>query len=879
MFKILDGREYFYQWDLDRKLIVEDSSIKQVHFCNRFGNCSLIRATYEVEGVTVVDVPNIILQESFNLYVYGYDINYTKFDMVFDIKPRTKPENYVNTQEEHKLWDELEHKLINLENIVSGEGIAAAVERWLENNPIEAGATAEEAAQIEQNKQDIAQLKEDVKNIDIPEVDLTGYATEKYVDEAIAAIDIPEGGGGGEMPDLSEYATVKYVDTTVGSAVSGLATEAYVDKAANAVKQEIPTILDGYATEQYVDETAQWLVDEKIPDVSGFALTEHEHDVYQTAAEVQALIDASVGQGGGGSVAVDGTTIVQNADGTISTSIGGSKVLVERPAVVYTYKDGTGVSCNSLGRIKIWTTGSNVRNQMQAYKTYYITYKTASMSASTGEIKCTFNKNDSGNYWWDVHDANGIMAQLYADMSNGYLWLVAAHPSTFQNKEYVTYFTIRHDDVYNYETIDARYISVEEGHFITDSGKLASRTPKLIAETTSVYNNYTSNSVDTTKHSIVCLGTANSVASNNQVTLGHSNNAGYYATQYLLGYGNSVDNSTYKTVIGRQNSAKAMGEECIFGGYNTTAGASSTYKTLNNTIIGYNNTISGYVSSNYSMLLGYKNSLRSSAVPTNPVTLNSFFFGQGLSNVTDDSKTQGAYVIDCAVGKYNAVPVLEDVPFVVGMGTADSPSDRKNALSISSTGNLNVNGTVNTQGADYAEYFEWVDGNPEAEDRIGYAVTLEGKKIRIANAEDDVIGFISGTAATVGEDAPWNWHGRDVRDEFGRVQYEEKEFTEEVPEFDEEGNEIGTITISRVKTVAVQNPEWNPEEEYIPRKARAEWDTVGLLGKLYVRDDGSCKVGGYAVVADGGIVTAASGRTNMRVLERTSENIVRVLFK
>ena len=32
MFKIQDGRKSFTQWDLNRKIIVEDDSITQVHF-------------------------------------------------------------------------------------------------------------------------------------------------------------------------------------------------------------------------------------------------------------------------------------------------------------------------------------------------------------------------------------------------------------------------------------------------------------------------------------------------------------------------------------------------------------------------------------------------------------------------------------------------------------------------------------------------------------------------------------------------------------------------------------------------------------------------------------------------------------------------------
>lgn len=72
-----------------------------------------------------------------------------------------------------------------------------------------------------------------IANIDIPEVDFTGYATEKYVDDAIAAI--PE-------TDLTGYATEKYVD----DAVDGI---------------EIPDVdFTGYATETYVDTKVADLV-------------------------------------------------------------------------------------------------------------------------------------------------------------------------------------------------------------------------------------------------------------------------------------------------------------------------------------------------------------------------------------------------------------------------------------------------------------------------------------------------------------------------------------------------------------------------------------------------------------------------------------------
>ena len=106
MFSIYDGRNEFYQWDLDRKLIVNDKTIKQVHFCNRTDSCSLIRYPYEVNGVYLVDVPNVILQSDFRINVYGYDANYTKHSDKFDVVRRSKPENYVYTDEEVKCFEE-----------------------------------------------------------------------------------------------------------------------------------------------------------------------------------------------------------------------------------------------------------------------------------------------------------------------------------------------------------------------------------------------------------------------------------------------------------------------------------------------------------------------------------------------------------------------------------------------------------------------------------------------------------------------------------------------------------------------------------------------------------------------------------------------------
>ncbi len=115
MFKIYDGRTCFYQWDLDRKLIIEDTSVKEVHFCNKTDECSLVCEVYDLDGLRAADVPNIILQDAWTINVYAYDGNYTKHSVSYKVKARTKPADYIYTETEVKRFDELEDRVAVLE--------------------------------------------------------------------------------------------------------------------------------------------------------------------------------------------------------------------------------------------------------------------------------------------------------------------------------------------------------------------------------------------------------------------------------------------------------------------------------------------------------------------------------------------------------------------------------------------------------------------------------------------------------------------------------------------------------------------------------------------------------------------------------------------
>ena len=207
--------------------------------------------------------------------------------------------------------------------------------------------------------------------------------------------------------------------------------------------------------------------------------------------------------------------------------------------------------------------------------------------------------------------------------------------------------------------------------------------------------------------------------------------------------------------------------------------------------------------------------------------------------------------------------------FIIGKGTSSS---KANAFRVTYAGKPYALSSMNTSGADYAEFFEWLDTNPNNEDRRGYFVTLDGDKIKIAEPGDYILGIISALPAVVGN-SDENWRGRYILDEFGGFITEEFEYEEKI--LDKDTGKIRTIT--KTGTRYKENPEYNPTLSYIQREDRPEWDTVGMIGVLAVRDDGTCQVNGYCQVSDGGIATASEN--GYRVIKRVNENVVKVVFR
>lgn len=206
--------------------------------------------------------------------------------------------------------------------------------------------------------------------------------------------------------------------------------------------------------------------------------------------------------------------------------------------------------------------------------------------------------------------------------------------------------------------------------------------------------------------------------------------------------------------------------------------------------------------------------------------------------------------------------------FMIGNGT--SSSARANAFYVSYAGVAWAKSS-HTNGSDYAEYFEWADGNLNGEDRCGYFVTMENDKIKIASESDYILGVVSGNPSVLGNSADDTWQGRFLTDEFDRPLIEEYEFEEE----EEINGEI--VFTTKIGTKYKENPDYDSSIHYIQRADRPEWDAVGMVGVLAVRDDGTCQVNGFCKVAKGGIATAST--TGYRVIKRVNDHIVKIIFK
>lgn len=127
--ELSNGQSHFWQWDTGQKIKV-DGAAKELHYIG-------IDGAVEVGADGWAAVPDELLQHSGTLLGWAYLTDHTIERFAVGVSPRSKPPDYVYTPTEVKTWTELEAKIRELEESgVSADTIEAAVNKWLENNPI-----------------------------------------------------------------------------------------------------------------------------------------------------------------------------------------------------------------------------------------------------------------------------------------------------------------------------------------------------------------------------------------------------------------------------------------------------------------------------------------------------------------------------------------------------------------------------------------------------------------------------------------------------------------------------------------------------------------------------------------------------------------------
>lgn len=100
MFQIEDGRTYFWQWDINQRLIIDEAaSFDEIHFSTMGMVDGYIKKPYQEDGKTYVEVPNQLLEKPWDISVYGWDKTHTEYKQKFEVWGRAKPQDYITKRE------------------------------------------------------------------------------------------------------------------------------------------------------------------------------------------------------------------------------------------------------------------------------------------------------------------------------------------------------------------------------------------------------------------------------------------------------------------------------------------------------------------------------------------------------------------------------------------------------------------------------------------------------------------------------------------------------------------------------------------------------------------------------------------------------------
>lgn len=186
----------------------------------------------------------------------------------------------------------------------------------------------------------------------------------------------------------------------------------------------------------------------------------------------------------------------------------------------------------------------------------------------------------------------------------------------------------------------------------------------------------------------------------------------------------------------------------------------------------------------------------------------------------------------------NAADLMGTVAIKSGGTGATTAAQARINLGIETTG-----GTVSSGNAGYAEVGEWIDGNPDAEDRIGYFICIDnntpGTTMRKATSSDDVRGVTVASPAFAGGCSSDKY----------------------------------ALTESSDPEVEV-DPDADSRAGLLP-----QYDYVAVMGIVPVIDDGTCVVNGRCMPNENGIATLVSGDYGYHVMDRIDSTHVLIALE
>lgn len=524
-------------------------------------------------------------------------------------------------------------------------------------------------------------------------------------------------------------------------------------------------------------------------------------------------------------------------------------------------------------------------------------YMDVSFNASPDSINDTsdFSADDKGNYI-EIKKKNYIFNSLPATF-NIYMQIKEEYANTYKVDGYAINILPKQHETDFIQTLNSDVITLRASVYY-DSAYHALTDAEISPSVTAYFGTQLNSEIITNKNVRLTSGASLFIDEEGSPIGGKAAYSIGQSSRAIADY--SFANGLHSFAVAKYSHAEGSGSQAN--------GEFSHAEGLKTVSIGEASHSEGQVckaNKNYSHAEGsysIANGIYSHAEGENTVTTGRSSHAEGLRTTSENAYSH-------AEGKYNK-PMTSGASesnkigdaFVIGNGTS-SNGETSNAFRVTFSGQTYMTGTANTEGADYAEFFEWQDGNPDAEDRVGRFVTLDGEFIHYASQGDYILGIVSGNPAVVGnsdEDYKHRW----LKDDFGRLVREYLEPSEQLidtadmldddleslrhdPDIEErEGafyrkTEVPTDHVTESWRYKA-SPDYDPDKPYTERKDRPEWDYVGMLGVLPVYDDGTCEVNGYCQCGENGIATRASmaiAGQSFRVIKRIGPNIVKVVFR